>query len=169
MKLTSIVPGWVRYAAAAALAIALIAFGYTKGADSVQADWDLAVAKDANATVRVVIKQGAVTERIVTRYIDRVRTIRETGETIIKEVPIYVPADSPALPGGFRVLHDHAAAGTVPDPAGGAHAAPVAAQAATATVTENYTACLANAEQLTNLQQWIRDQRALFDAATEQP
>ena len=163
MNLLSVVPLWARLAAVAALALALIGYGYTKGAASVQEKWDLAVAKETAAAVRVVVKQGQITERIVTQYVDRVRVIREAGETIIKEVPIYVPADSPDLPGGFRVLHDHAAAGTLPDPASGSDAAPVPAQTAATTVIQNYTACRETGERLSKLQQWIREQRELAD------
>ena len=104
MSLLSVVPLWVRLAALVAFALALVGYGYAKGAASVQDKWDLAVAAENSAAVRVVVKQGQITERIVTQYVDRVKVIREAGETIIKEVPVYVPADSPDLPGGFRLI-----------------------------------------------------------------
>lgn len=161
MNLLAAVPWPWRLAAIALMAAGCVAYGYVKGSAAVQGRWDLATAKETTATVRVIIKQGEVTERIVTQYVDRVKVIREVGATIVKEVPIYVPADSPDLPGGFRLLHDAAATGTVPDPAARADAAAVPAQDAASTVTENYTACNATAAQLTLLQQWIREQRQL--------
>ncbi|QOK96348.1 hypothetical protein HF909_07815 [Ralstonia pseudosolanacearum] len=100
----------------------------------------------------------------VTQYVDRVQTIRLTGDTIIKEIPRYVPIQADAscvVPRGFVRLHDGAAAGAVPDPgAGDADAAPsgVALSAVAATVADNYTDSHANSEQLTDLQQLLRDQ-----------
>lgn len=105
-------------------------------------------------------KTAAVTEKVVTVYVDKVRTVYRTGATIIKEVPVYVPVDAPALPGGFRVLHDAAAAGRVPDPAGLPDAAPVAAQAVAATVADNYTACHANTALLNAYQKWWAERGA---------
>jgi hypothetical protein len=163
MNLLSVIPLWARLAALAVLAAALIGYGYAKGATSVQDKWDLAIAKETSAAVRVVVKQGQITERIVTQYIDRVKEIRVAGETIIKEVPIYVPADTPDLPGGFRLLHDASATGTVPDPAAAADAAPVSAQDAATTIAQNNTTSLANNEQLIKLQQWILEQQKLAD------
>lgn len=86
------------------------------------------------------------------------RTVHVAGETIIKEVPVYVPSDTPDLPGGFRVHHDAAAIGELPDPARVADAPAVPAQDVAATLAENYLVCRATAEQLTALQEWVRRQ-----------
>ena len=100
----------------------------------------------------------------VTQYVDRERVIRLKGETIVKEVPRYVPIQADAacvVPRGFVRLHDAAAAGAVPDPdPGDADAAPsgVALSAVASTVAGNYTDSLANSEQLKTLQQTLRDQ-----------
>ena len=99
-------------------------------------------------------KDAAATGKVVTVYVDRIKTVYQTGATIIKEVPVYVPVDSPDLPAGFRVLHDAAAAGSVPSPASIPDAAPVAAQAVAETVVDNYTACHANTALLTAYQKW---------------
>ena len=105
--------------------------------------------------------QGRVTVRVVTKYVDRIKVVRERAQTIVKEVPIYVPSGLPALPGSFRVFHDAAAAGVLPDPAGVADAAPVDPQAVAGTVADNYGTCHETAEQLTALQDWIRQQAAV--------
>ena len=100
----------------------------------------------------------------VTEYVDRVQTIRVKGDTLIKEIPRYVPAPADAacpIPVGFVRLHDAAAAGTLPDPDPGdadAAASGLALSAVAATVAGNYTDSLANSEQLTRLQQTLRDQ-----------
>ncbi len=147
-----------RWLALLALAGALLAFGWVKGASHEQAKADAA---NLSATARTAIvrqRQAEATVQVLTKYVDRVRTVHVAGETIIKEVPVYVPADSPALPGGFRLLHDAAATGQLPNAAGIANAAPAPAQDAAETVAANYLTCRENAEQLTALQEWVREQ-----------
>lgn len=116
--------------------------------------------KQAEQAAKVVTQQAAVTERVVTQYVDRVRTVREKAREIVKEVPVYVPADSCPMPAGFRLLHD-AAAGLppIPNPAARTDAAPVPAQTVAATVADNYGACRETAEQLRGLQAWVSQQR----------
>jgi hypothetical protein len=104
-------------------------------------------------------KREVITQTVDREVIKVVDKIAVVTETIIKEVPIYVPLDSPALPGGFRVLHDAAARGQVPDPAAIPDAAAVAPQDAAATVAANYGACLDTAARLTAFQQWAREQQ----------
>lgn len=113
----------------------------------------LASQAQAADTRRQVITQ--VVERQVVR---RVKDIQVVTETIIKEVPVYVPLDAPDLPAGWRLLHDAAARGQVPQPAAGADAAPTSAQDAAATVAANYGTCLDTAARLTEFQQWAREQ-----------
>lgn len=126
------------------------------------------LAEQAKAAKPVIAQQAKVTERVVTKYVDRVRVIRERGATIVKEVPIYVPSDAAPLPGGFRLLHDAAAAGAVPDPAGIPDAAGVPAQDAAAVVAENYGTYHETAARLTALQDWVRQQQALNPAEDAQ-
>lgn len=100
----------------------------------------------------------------VTKYVDRVQTIRVKGHTIIKEVPRYVTVEADAactVPGGFVRLHDTAAAGGVLDQdPGGADAAPsgVPLSAVAGTVAGNYTTGHVNAARLTALQDTLRAQ-----------
>lgn len=100
----------------------------------------------------------------VTKYVDRVQTIRVKGDTIVKEIPRYVTVEADAactVPGGFVRLHDTAAAGGVlgQDP-GGADAAPsgVPLSAVADTVAGNYTTGHVNAARLTALQDTLRAQ-----------
>lgn len=147
-----------RVVAVAAVVLALCLVYSTiwqRGADHVQAKWDKAVADAALAASQRKEAQGQTTVQVVTQYVDRVKVVREKGDTIIKEVPIYVPVDSPALPGGFRVLHDAAALGELPDPARVADADPADAQTVATTVADNYATCHAIREQLIGLQDWV--------------
>lgn len=151
----TLIPAPYRWLAMLVLAAAVFATGWVKGASQVQARWDAATGIQAVAVAAVKQRQAEATVQVVTQYVDRVHTVREVGQTIIKEVPVYVPADSPALPGGFRLLHDAATRGELPDATGVADAPPVPAQDLAATVAANYLTCRENAEQLTALQAWI--------------
>lgn len=162
--LSRALPPWAKLAALAALVTAAAGWGYIKGARSVQADWSEERINQSVAVVRIQARQAQINERVVTQYVDRVRTVREAGETIVKEVPVYVPAQCDAdgrLPAGWRVLHDAAASGQPADAARAADAQPVAPDAAAETVARNYLTCRETAEQLTALQQWVREQAAV--------
>ncbi|MCC6591841.1 MAG: hypothetical protein IT479_01075 [Xanthomonadales bacterium] len=154
------------------LAAALFGFGWIKGAGHVQAQWDAAVHKQAlhTAAVRerqaqataVREEQAQATVKVVTQYVDRIRVVREKGDTIIKEVPVYVPVQADAactINRGFVRLHDAAAAGALPEPARDtdAAAAGIALSAVAGTVATNYQTCHETAEQLSALQAWIRE------------
>ena len=110
-------------------------------------------------------RQAEATIQVITKYVDRVKVVRKTGDIIITEVPIYVTPEADAacvLSRGFVRLHDAAASGRVSEPAGGADASAVGIALSTvaATVGNNYERCQENADQLTALQAWIRD---MFD------
>lgn len=138
---------------------------YSAGKAAMQVEWDEATAIQAKADAGLKDQQFKVTERVVTEYVDRVKVIREKGDTIVREVPVYVPSDACPLPPGYRVYHDAAAEGEVPDPAAVADAAPVAAQDAARTVADNYLTCRLNAATLTGLQDWVRQQQKLSEEA----
>ncbi len=162
--MTKLLPPWVMWLALAVLVAAATGWGWVKGAASVQEDWNTERAVQAIAVLRVQVKQVEVTERIVTQYVDRVRIVREQADAIIREVPVYVPAQCDPdgrLPAGWRVLHDAAASGGAADPAAIAHAQPVAPDAAAETVARNYGTCRETAEQLSALQAWVSDQAAI--------
>ena len=152
--------------AAAILALVVIAAGFAWWATT---SYNVAVqradqAETTAATLRKQLDNARSATVTVTQYVDRERVIRLKGDTIIKEVPRYVPVQADAacvVPRGFVRLHDAAAAGTVPDPdTGDADAAPagVALSAVASTVAANYTDCHVDAARLTSLQQTLRDQ-----------
>ena len=162
--MTKLLPPWVMWLALAILVTAATGWGWVKGAASVQAEWNAERAAQTITVLRVKVAQAEVTERVVTRYVDRVRIVRETADAIIREVPVYVPAQCDPdgrLPAGWRVLHDAAASGGAADPATVAHAQPVAPDAAAETVARNYGTCRETAEQLSALQAWVSDQAAI--------
>lgn len=145
----------------AAAIVAALAWAHRIGANGVQSEWDASVARGEAEIARLRNEAGKVTTRVETKYVDRIVTVEGKTREIIREVPVYVPAGAVELPPGWRLLHDAAAEGSVPDPADLADAAPVDAQAAATTVVENYGACHVIATRLTSLQEWVREQAAL--------
>ena len=156
----SLIPWPYRLLALVLLAAALIGFGWVKGANHVQAQWDAAIQQQTLQAAAVRERQAQATVEVVTQYVDRVRVVREKGDTIIKEVPVYVPVQADAactINRGFVRLHDAAAAGDLPEPAGDADApaAGIALSTVAGTVAANYQTCHENAEQLKALQAWV--------------
>lgn len=106
---------------------------------------------------KVEIIQGQVAQvkdRVVTKYVDRIKYIK--GETREIRIETLVPVDTCPMPAGFRVLHDTAAQGGDPGASGDPDAAPVPAQDVAETVRDNYETCRETAEQLMALQDWIK-------------
>ena len=158
----SLIPWPYRLLALAALAVALIGFGWVKGAGHVQARWDAAVQEQTLQATAIRERQALATVKVVTEYVDRVRIVREKGDTIIKEVPVYVPVQADAactINRGFVRLHDATAASELPEPARDTDVAAtgIALSAVAGTVAANYQTCHENAEQLRALQTWGRE------------
>ena len=170
----SVIPWPYRWLAVAALAVALIGLGWMKGAGHVQSQWDAGAQHQTLQVAVIRERQAQATAKVVTQYVDRVRVVREKGETIIKEVPVYVPVQADAactINRGFVRLHDAAAAGELPETARDADAAPagLALSAVAGTVAANYQTCHENAEQLRALQAWISEVRAEEQASSPRP
>jgi hypothetical protein len=148
--------------------------GWGPGAGAELASLRAAEAKAAAQAQRIELQQGQITTqaaqqdqtaqvRIVTRY-----------KTLIKEIPSYVtPAVDTAFPIPWSLvrLHDAAARG-LPDVSGVSLPAGAVDDAASvfhtsdlaATVAANYQSCRLDAQQLSDLQAWIRAQQAAMPA-----
>jgi len=160
----SVVPWPYRLLAFAAFGIALVGFGWLQGASHVQAQWDAATAAQQQVQAQEQIRQAEATVQVVTQYVDRIQVVREKGDTLIQEIPIYVPVQADAactVHRGFVSLHDAAAADELPTAPGDADAPAegLALSAVAANVVTNYQTCIENAEQLKALQDWIRQMR----------
>lgn len=161
---------WQVYACTGVMAILGAAgyYLYDLGRDHTQAKWDASVERGKAVVTALKNKQGSVTTKVETVYVDRVKTIKEKGDVIYKEIPVYIPADSCNLPPGFRVLHDAAAVGTIPSTAAIPNAEPVPVRTATETVTRNYETCHLIKADLELLRQWVLEQRELYLAECKQ-
>ncbi|MCF3530881.1 hypothetical protein GUR46_18575 [Stenotrophomonas maltophilia] len=131
-----------------------------------KANLDLAKAIAENAALASSLELAEGTTRVVTEYVDRVQVVHERGDTIVKEVPIYVTANADAactVSAGFVQLHDTAAsgnatAGPAGDPDAPAAATPLSVVAET--VASNYATCHATAAQVVGLQELARELHA---------
>jgi hypothetical protein len=132
--------------------------GYHKG---VQRLWDYQV-EQARQAVKIVLKQGEVTERVIIEYIEREAKIRTVTQTIEKEVVRYVDSGLDRCPLSVAAvsLHDAAVANTVPDAARSTDgtASGLETAALTQTCTENYAEYHRTASRLTGLQKWVTEQ-----------
>jgi hypothetical protein len=111
-------------------------------------------------TIETGIKQAVVSDQTVTQYVDRVQIVQGKSREIIKEVKVYVQ-DTCTLSGGFRLLHDSAVNNELPSPSRIADAETISVEAVAQTVIENYQACNVNAETLSSLQSWVKEQSAI--------
>ena len=136
-------------------------YSYFQGKHHVQKEWDASVERGKTLVEDLKKKQVVVTTKVETVYVDRVKVVKEKGDVIIKQIPIYIPKDTPDLPGGFRVLHDAAATNSIPDPSNSANAKAVSIADATETVSRNYEAYHKVSLQLVGLQDWVCEQAQL--------
>ena len=139
----ALVPLLYRLFAFGLLTVSLVGFGWVKGACHVQDQWDAANNKQALQVSGMKQRQAESTVQVITKYVDRINVVRETGEAIIKEVPIYVSPEVDSacmLPRSFVLLHDAAAAGSISESTGDADASPagVALSTVARTLSDNY-------------------------------
>lgn len=113
-------------------------------------------AAQSRETARIIAARSAASERVVVKYRERIRVVKESAEEVIQHVQSLPVV--PDLPGPYRVLHDASATGAFPPTSSGVDAAAVSPQDLARTVAENYAGCRANEEQVIGLQNWIRAQ-----------
>lgn len=128
--------------------------GFDRGVALTEAKYEKRDAAQAQEIARLKLAQAKVVEVEVVKYRDRIKIVKEKGDEIVREVEKLIPVGGCELPGGFRVLHDAAVDGRMPDDPIGAAGTAEGVEAATAatTVAENYQACRGNSEQLIALQ-----------------
>lgn len=156
-----VIPLPYRILAVLLIILGVYGIGRWHGSTATQEQWDAEKLAQAVRVAETKTAQAETAVKVVTEYVDRIQVVREKGDTIIKKVPVYVPTDSCSLPGGFRVLHDAAAANTLPDSTRVADAPAADAQTVAATVADNYNTCNGIREQLIALQAWAKAQGAI--------
>jgi len=124
--------------------------------------------KQAELQAALATEIANVKERIVTVYVDKIKIVKEK-EYVYRDQATNVVPSQYELSNGWVSLHDSSARGVDADATSSADGTPsgVKDNQALATVVENYGSCQANAEQLTSLQQYVREAKKAVDAANE--
>ena len=149
-----------KIAAATMLAAALFSAGLYVGHKWGVSSCYEATIEAQRHTIETGVKQAVVSDKTVTEYVDRVQIVQGKSREIIREVKVYVQ-DTCTLSGGFRLLHDSAIYNELPDSTRIADAETISVEAVAQTVIENYQACNVNAETLSSLQRWVREESAI--------
>ena len=103
------------------------------------------------------VKQAEVSDKIITKYVDRVKIVQGKSREIIKEVKVYVQ-DTCTLSADWRLWHNNAVYNAVSDTTRDFDEETVAPQAALERVAANYGICHENSATLISLQDWVREQ-----------
>jgi hypothetical protein len=148
--------------------IAVLVFGvYMEGGIATQEKWEAKVAEVKLEMAKKETASAETTVKVVTKYVNKVQIVKEKGNDIIKQVPVYITKDADAkcdVPTGFVVLHDSASRNEVPDATRkiDATTSAVKISGVAETVVDNYTTYHEVAEQLRSLQEWVREQQKIY-------
>ena len=147
--------------------IVILVFGvYMEGGIATQEKWEAKVAEVKLEMAKKETASAEVTTKVVTKYINKVQIVKEKGNEIIKQVPVYITKDADTkcdVPTGFVMLHDSASRNEVPDPTRKVDGTTsnVKISGVAETVVDNYTTYHQVAEQLRSLQEWIKEQQKI--------
>ena len=138
-----------------------------EGGISSQEKWEAKVAAVKLEMAQKATISAEISTKVLTKYITRVETIKQKGDEIVKEVPIYITKVDDTkcvIPNGFVLLHNSASQNEIPDTTRGfdAGASEIKLSGVATTVIENYTAYYKVSEQLKSLQEWVRLQQKLY-------
>ena len=139
-----IIPLPYKLLAIGAIVIGAFVFGYMRGTAYAEAELAKFTARAAEQVAELERENAEISNRVQIEY-----------------------AGQCDLSNGWVHTHDASATNDGADPTRAADESPsgVIDNQALATVAKNYSKCEANAEQLRQLQQWIRDNKAAVDRA----
>lgn len=147
--------------------LALIFGGvYYAGGVRVQKKWDLDKIQTQLKIAELKTKTAEKTVEVVTRYVDRVKTVVERGDVTIKYVDKYITAEDNkkcVIPESFVQLHNASSQNIVLDPTTiiTGVSSDVTLSDVSKTVFNNYTTHYKCVEQVLGLQDWIKTQQKL--------
>jgi hypothetical protein len=129
--------------------------GLTFGADELNDE----IEKSNQEIARLTEESKNITTKIETKYVIKQKVIKEKGDEIIKYVNTNNDADC-SLHNSFVELHDSAAKNSIPDPTRAVDENPSGIELSEAkkVIIENYNKYNQVADQLKDLQSWIREQ-----------
>lgn len=141
---------------------------FLEGGISSNDAWKLKVAAAELKAAQTETKSAEATVQVVTKYVERLKVVKEKGDVIIKEVPKYITEKSDAecvIPKSFVMLHDLASKNEVPNSTGVIDESASTTKLSTVaeTVVINYKTYHELAEQLIALQDWIKLQEKIYN------
>lgn len=141
---------------------------YHAGQNNVQAKWNLEKVTTERRMKELEAKSAVVNTEIVTKYVDRVKTVKIKGDTIVKYVDRYITPEidkNYPVPNIFVRLHNDAAANNVPSAASADDDRPseIKISEVTSAVTQNYTTCNLWREEVIVWHEWYNKQSKLFN------
>ena len=149
-----------KIAIATTLATALFSFGLYLGNKIGVSSCYEATIEAQRHSIETGVKQAVVSDKTITKYVDRIQIVQGKSREIIKEVKVYVQ-DNCTLSAGWRMLHDSAVKSELPDPTRDSDEGTVTATDALETVAANYGICHENSQTLQALQSWVREQSSI--------
>ena len=115
-----------------------------------------AVIEAQRHSIETGVKQAEVSDKIVTKYVDRVKIVKKN---VVKEVKVYVKDDANImLSPNFRLFHDSSANNEIPSRTSNPDGKAVTVEDLANTIAGNYGNCHENSATLISLQDWIREQ-----------
>ena len=115
-----------------------------------------AVIEAQRHNIETGIKQAEVSDKIVTKYVDRIKIVKKN---VIREVKVYVKDDANImLSPNFRLFHDSSANNEIPSRTSNPDGKAVTVEDLANTIAGNYGNCHENSATLISLQDWVREQ-----------
>ena len=115
-----------------------------------------AVIEAQRHSIETGLKQAEVSDKIVTKYVDRVKIVKKN---VVKEVKVYVKDDANImLSPNFRLFHDSSANNEIPSRTSNPDGKAVTVEDLANTIAGNYGICHENSATLISLQDWVREQ-----------
>ena len=149
-----------KIAIATTLATGLFSFGLYLGNKIGESSCYEATNEAQRHSIETGVKQAVVSDKTITKYVDRIQIVQGKSREIIKEVKVYVQ-DNCTLSADWRMLHDSAVKSELPDPTRDSDERTVTAQDALETVAANYGICEETKTTLQALQSWVREQSSI--------
>lgn len=144
---------------------------YSKGYNQAKAESEVILKKmrlDMDALkLELEEEQSNIKEKIIIEYVDKIRIVKEKEYVYINQAGD-VPSNC-ELTNGWVYLHDSAVRGSDAESSGVADGktSGIADNIALETVIKNYSIHQQTVEQLTALQNWIKDTQASIEAANK--
>ena len=118
-----------------------------------------AVIEAQRHSIETGVKQAEASDKIITKYVDKVKIVQGKSREIIKEVKVYVKDDANImLSPNFRLFHDSSANNEIPSRTSNPDGKAVTVEDLANTIAGNYGNCHENSATLISLQDWVREQ-----------